>query len=524
MAQQKKQWIAIIMMFFLFAMIAFVTNLCSPMAVIVKNQFHASSFAAQLGNAANFIAYLVMGIPSGLLLKKLGYKKTALLAIAIGMLGVFIQYMSGWDGIESFWVYLLGAFIAGFCMCMLNTVVNPMLNLMGGGGNKGNQLVQFGGVCNSLAAVAVTIIMGALIADAAHAEIEDATPALMIALGIFAVAFIVLLFAKIEEPYEKEDESEKANLTNEKKSIFNGVFKFRHFCLGILAIFLYMGLEVGPPTYMLQYLTADTEEMISKKEAVLTNIEDKMAEDVAVEFHKLSPGYQETMDKKRDVYPATEEGKNDSIAVSELEEDIKKTADHIDKKVITKDIMHESEPGLMMNATIAGGIVAIYWFLMLIGRLIGGMIGAKVSSRAQVSFCATMSITLILLGIFLPKDITFNMPGIEWDEMKILWGETPISVLCFILVGLFTSVMWGGIFNMSVEGLGKHTSIASGLFMTMVFGGALLVPLQGWVADISNSYIVSFIIPLACAAYILFYALIGSRVSKNFKTQNAMNE
>jgi len=515
MAQQKKQWIAIIMMFFLFAMIAFVTNLCSPMAVIVKNQFHASSFAAQLGNAANFIAYLVMGIPSGLLLKKLGYKKTALLAIAIGMIGVFIQYMSGWDGIESFWVYLLGAFIAGFCMCMLNTVVNPMLNLMGGGGNKGNQLVQFGGVCNSMAAVAVTIIMGALIADAAHAEIEDATPALMIALCIFAVAFIVLLFAKIEEPDENDDEPQQT----EEKSMFKGVFKFRHFCLGILAIFLYMGLEVGPPTYMLQYLTADTEEMIAKKEALLDKAEDRMANEVAVDFHKLSDNYETTMAKKRDVYPATEQGREDSIAVADLEEDIKKTAEHIDKKVITKDIMHELEPGLMMNATIAGGIVAIYWFLMLIGRLIGGVIGAKVSSRTQVTVCALMSITLILLGIFLPKDITFNMPGIKWDEMKILWGETPISVLCFILVGLFTSVMWGGIFNMAVEGLGKYTSIASGLFMTMVFGGALLVPLQGWFADISNSYIFSFIIPLACAAYILFYALIGSRISKKVKAQ-----
>lgn len=515
MAQQKKQWVAIIMMFFLFAMIAFVTNLCSPMAVIVKNQFHASSFAAQLGNAANFIAYLVMGIPSGLLLKKLGYKKTALLAIAIGMIGVFIQYMSGWESIESFWVYLLGAFIAGFCMCMLNTVVNPMLNLMGGGGNKGNQLVQFGGVCNSMAAVAVTIIMGALIADAAHAKIDDATPALMIALGIFAVAFIVLLFAKIEDP-EGHDDQEPNKNTGEK-SLLAGVFGFRHFVLGILAIFLYMGLEVGPPTYMLQYLTADTPEMIADKEDVLDDIDEKSAEEIAVDFHELSDLYEEIMEKKQDVYPATPQGRKDSLDVADLENDIKKTVEQIEQKKLTKEIIHESEPGLMMTATIAGGIVAIYWFLMLIGRLIGGMIGAKISSRTQVTVCATMSIILILLGMFLPKDITFQMPGIDWDDMEILWGETPISVLFFILVGLFTSVMWGGIFNMAVEGLGKYTSVASGLFMTMVFGGALLVPLQGWTADIFQSYILSFIIPLACAAYILFYALIGSRISKKAK-------
>lgn len=163
MSQQKKQWVAIIIMIALFAMIAFVTNLCSPMAIIVKNQFGASDFLAQVGNYGNFIAYLLMGIPSGMLIKRWGYKKTALCALLVGIVGILVQWMSGWNSVESFAVYLIGAFIAGFCMCMLNTVVNPMLNLLGGGGNKGNQLIQVGGVFNSSAAVAVYIIMGALI-------------------------------------------------------------------------------------------------------------------------------------------------------------------------------------------------------------------------------------------------------------------------------------------------------------------------------------------------------------------------
>ena len=165
----KSNVIPIIMMYLLFAMIAFVTNLCNPMGVIVKNQFGVSNFAAQLGNFANFGAYLLMGIPSGLLLKKIGYKKTALFAIAIGFIGVFLEYVSGWESVQSFPVYLMGAFIAGFCMCMLNCVVNPMLNTLGGGGNKGNQLIQFGGVCNSLAATAVTILAGAMIGDVSKA-------------------------------------------------------------------------------------------------------------------------------------------------------------------------------------------------------------------------------------------------------------------------------------------------------------------------------------------------------------------
>ena len=112
----KKTWLPIVVMYLLFVMISFVTNLCNPMAVILKSNFAVSNFAAQLGNAANFIAYAIMGIPSGLLLRKIGYRNTALVAIGVGIVGVFLQYMSGWSSIESFAVYLAGAFVAGFCI------------------------------------------------------------------------------------------------------------------------------------------------------------------------------------------------------------------------------------------------------------------------------------------------------------------------------------------------------------------------------------------------------------------------
>jgi len=406
--------IPIIMMFLLFAMIAFVTNLCNPMGVIVKNQFGISNFQAQLGNFANFVAYLVMGIPSGLLLKKIGYKKTALLAIAIGFVGVFLEYVSGWDSVQNFWVYLLGAFIAGFCMCMLNCVVNPMLNTLGGGGNKGNQLIQFGGVCNSLAATAVTILGGALIGEVTkNTAIKDVTPALFIALAIFAIVFVVLAITHIPEP--------ETNTSKEKAT--TGVFKYRHFNLGILAIFLYMGVEVGLPTYVLQYLSTPVNAMT---------------------------------------------------------------------------------PGLGINAGIAASIAGLYWLLMLCGRFIGGLIGGKVSSRTQVSVLAFVVILFVLIGMFSPQTFTISIKG----------SEIPAGTLLFVLGGLCTSVMWGGIFNMAVEGLGKYTEFASGMFMTMVFGGALLIPFQGFIADLTHNFLTSYVVVLICAGYILFYALVGSRVSK----------
>ena len=403
------------MMIARFAMIAFVTNLCSPMAVIVQNQFGASELQSQIGNYANFIAYLVMGIPSGMLIVKFGYKKTALMALGVGIVGMLLELLSG--SVGSMWIYLLGAFVSGFCMCMLNTVVNPLLNVLGGGGNTGNQLIQIGGAFNSAAAVAVYIILGALIGEVTkETGIADAAPAMYIALAIFVLAAIVLFFTKIEEPEQEPVQME----------LVKGALSYRHFALGALAIFLYMSVEVGTPTYMIKYLIGE-------------------------------------------------------VGVS---------------------------------AGVASLIAAVYWFAMFIGRSVGGSIAGKVSSRAMVSTVAVAAIALLAFGMFSPASWTVNVPGVDWANLSMVWVEVPIGVAAFICVGLCTSVMWSGIFNMAVEGLGKYTAAASGIFMTMVFGCAVMVAVQALVIDMTGNILSSYIIPLACAGYILFYALVGSKVSE----------
>ena len=403
----------------LFAMIAFVTNLCTPMATIIKNQGPISNVLAQIGNYGNFVAYLVMGIPAGMLISKFGYKKTALIGLAVGAAGILIQWFSGQLDVEQnlglvFGVYLVGAFIAGLCMCILNCVVNPMLNLLGGGGNSGNQLIQIGGVFNSSAAVACYILMGALISDATKAKIADATPALMIALAIFVIAFIVIMFTKIEEPEQAPVEL----------GAIKGAMSYRHFALGALAIFLYMGIEVGVPNFVQQYLIADG-----------------------------------------------------------------------------------------IPAGTVGMLVAVYWFMMLIGRFVGASIGSKVSSRAMITTVSIATLVLVLFGMYAPTDIIVAFPGVDWGQLTLIWQNIPVGIFAFLLVGLCTSVMWGAIFNMAVEGLGKYTAIASGIFMTMVFGCAVMMAIQAAVAD-ATSYITSFWVVIFCAAYLLFYALVGSKPAK----------
>ena len=423
MNQQTKPWGAIIVMIALFAMIAFVTNLCSPMANIIKAQGEISEVLAQIGNYGNFIAYLIMGIPAGMLISKVGYKKTALIGLAVGIAGILIQWGSSLMDAKAnlglvFAVYLIGAFISGLCMCILNCVVNPMLNLLGGGGNAGNQLIQTGGVFNSLAAVAVYIIMGALIGEVtADTKIADATPALMIALGIFIVAFAVLSFTKIDEPEQAPVDM----------SLVKGALKYRHFVLGIIGIFVYMGIEVGTPTYVNMYLV--------------------------------------------------------------------------------------NTPELGINAATAGLIVAVYWALMMVGRFVGASIGSKVSSRAMITTVSIVTLILVSFGMFAPTDVTVSVPGIDWANLKLIWAQVPVGIFAFLLVGLCSSVMWGGIFNMAVEGLGKYTAVASGIFMTMVFGCAVMLAIQAQVAEMTD-YMTSYWVVLFSAAYLLFYALVGSKVKK----------
>ena len=385
MTQQKQngKLIAIITMIFLFGMISFVTNLAAPMGIVLKNQFSVSNALGMLGNFGNFIAYAVMGIPSGILLQRVGYKKTALIAVAVGFIGVGIQYLSGHSSPDmAFAVYLIGAFIAGFSMCLLNTVVNPMLNKLGGEGNKGNQLIQVGGSFNSVMATITPMFVGILIAGSIEkATISQIFPVMYTAMAVFAIAFFVLLIVPIPEP-------NAATSTEPIGKLMSGALKFRHFILGAIAIFVYVGVEVGVPGTLNLFLT-----------------------------------------------------------------------DPIEKG------------GAGISSTISGFVVGTYWFLMLIGRLAGASLGAKISSKAMLTFTSALGLLLVFLAIFSSTGSLVNLPVLQQSAtggLSFGFAEVPINAMYLVLVGLCTSIMWGGIFNLAVEGLGKYLAAASGLFMVLV--------------------------------------------------------
>ena len=260
MATEQKQgtnWVAVITMMFIYGMISFVTNLAAPMGKVwlLQKGIDGSNMLGMMGNMMNFAAYLFMGIPAGKMLAKKGYKFTAMFGIATGLIGVAIQYLSGFvpfaaDGnaIKPFCVYLFGAFVCGFAVCMLNMVVNPMLNLLGGGGNRGNQLNMIGTTFNSLAGTATPILVGALIGQITKdTVVADVNLVMYIAMAVFAAAFVVLSFIPIKNPDQGS--------TTEDIPVL-APLKFRHCLLGVIGIFMYVGIEIGIPATMDLWLSS----------------------------------------------------------------------------------------------------------------------------------------------------------------------------------------------------------------------------------------------------------------------------
>ena len=437
MDTQQKQgtnWVAVITMMFIYGMISFVTNLAAPMGNVWKYQpgIDGSNMLGMMGQMMNFLAYVFMGIPAGKMLTSCGYKKTAMIGIATGFVGVAIQFLSGKvPGSEAsmvfpFCVYLFGAFVCGFSVCMLNMVVNPMLNLLGGGGNRGNQLNMIGTTFNSLAGTATPVLVLSLIGEVSQTtKVADVNLVMYIALTVFAAAFIILSFIPIKNP-------EQGN-TTEKIPVL-APLKFRHCFLGVVAIFMYVGIEVGIPGTMGLWLPADNGPLV--------------------------------------------------------------------------------KAGVQNAATVAAGCVAVYWFLMLIGRTIGAFIGGKVSSRVLMVFTTVVAMGLLIVGVLTPETVTVSMPVIDVAHLKCWMATVPLTALLFALCGLMTSIMWPSTFNLATEKLGKYTAAASGLFMVMVVGGGILPLVQNAIAD-KAGFMIAYIVPILALGYMFVYSAFLSKPPKN---------
>ncbi len=400
----KSRRTAIVTMFALYGLVAFVTTLAAPLATVWKTQpeIAGSNALAMLGNLMNYLAYLVMGIPSGALLHRLGYKKTAILGCVTGGAGIAIQWLSGAEH-GGFLVYLLGAFTSGVALCLLNVVINPMLNTLGGGGSGGNQLNLIGGTFNSLCGALTPLLVGALVGTVTQkTSLADVYPVLYVAMAVFFTAAAVLVFLPIDAVTEPRTRSTRHPLS------------WPHFRWGLVGIFLFMGTSIGIAGTLNLWL--------------------------------VSMGY---------------------------------------------------------SAATGGFFFSAYVMLMLVGRLAAGTFAHKIPVRTLLAVASALALLLIVTGMCV-TDIRLAVP--VFTGTSIVREVVPLTAPLFVICGLCTSVMWAGIFNLSVEGLGDATASASGWFMTMVVGGGLIPLLQNFIAD-KTGFLVSYVVPSGVFAYLILYSL-----------------
>ena len=405
MAKGDKLTIAV--MFGMVFMVGFVTMFTGPLAAVMKAQFGASNALSQFGSSANFLAYLFMGLPCGMVLKRRGYRFTSLAAVSVGILGVALQILAGF--VASFAIYVAGAFVAGLSMCMLNTTANPLLNTLGGGGNGGNRLVQYGCTFNSVGGMSSPLILGFLIGnEVAKANVLDALPVQVAALVFFIFGFVVIMRADIPEPHLEP------NAPSPWRDVI-AAFRFRHFALGALAMFLFEPVECGICNMVNLYLTAEG-----------------------------TPAY--------------------------------------------------------AGAVVGGAMVSAYCALMMVGRFGAGVLGNKFSPRTMLAASTVFCIALLAAAAVVP----FVKVAVPCTSVSL-----PFSAVLMTLCGLGIAVMFGSIFNLATEGLGRLVPVASGITMSLVSGGAFLA-VVGLVTDrfgiLSSCWVFA-----AFLAYILFFAAVGSR-------------
>lgn len=536
-------WVAVITMMFLCGMIAFVTYLGQPLSNVWKSQeaIENSNMLKMLGMSMVFVAYLFMGIPGGKLLGKVGYKKTALIGIAAGFVAMAVQMLSGklpMDGgiALPYGVYLVGGFIGGISACLLNMVVNPMLNLLGGGGKRGNQLNMAGMTFNSLTATITPIVVGIVVGEfTKDTTMADCDPLMYTALAVFAVSFIIISLVTIKDP-------EQAVVT-EKIGAF-APLRFRHCFLGVIAIFAYMGVEAGIPGLMTVWLGDDKKsplvdqvqaEMAPEARAVeaafldATKAIDKAAEsasdakalgdaatavakaamtlDKAVEVEVLKKTDKKTEEAAKGIITAAENLSKAAENPNSAKESINGAAEAIED---ASEAVNTTKEKLVK---VSASIVAVYWLLMFVGRLIGAAIGGKVSSRTMMVVTSSLAIVFIVVGM-VTTGVAAKMPGIVGLQVQMV--SVPLAAIFFALCGLCASVMWPAIFNLATEKLGKYTAAASGLFMMMVFGGGVFQVIQGVICD-NVSYMAAFIVPILALAYIFIYTVGFSKPADNIE-------
>ena len=457
------QFVPLVTVFFFWGFVAASNDILIP---VFKKAFDLTQSQSQLVSVAFYVAYTVgsliyMFISKAIkqdLVNKIGYKNGLILGLLISASGTLLFYPAA--NLGSFPLMISGLFILGLGFSLQQIVANPLAIEVGPTETGSQRLTMAGGINNLGTTIGPLIvafaIFGSATASNTEASIESVKIPYMVLGGAFILVAILLKFSSLPQVTPTISENQDDVVSGEHR---DSALKYPQLVLGMIAIFVYVGVEVSTasnlPAYMeksLGFTTKDIAPYVSLYWASLmigrwTGAVD--AFDITAGFKKI----------------------------------LRFLAPYLAFGVF-----------LMVNAIAKHDLSHFYIYGLVILVMIACDIASKGNPARMLLIFSCMGIISLIFGM-----MTSGMT----------------SVYAFTSVGLFCSTLWPCIFALAINGLGKHTNQGSGYLIMMIMGGGIISWLQGTLADMTNIH-VSYIVGVVCFAYLAFYAI---RVTKILKAQ-----
>lgn len=452
------QFIPLATVFFFWGFVAASNDILIP---VFKEAFKLSQFESQLVSFAFYIAYTVgsliyIGLSAAMktdLINKIGYKNSLSLGLSISAVGTLLFYPAANSG--SFTLMLSGLFIVALGFSLQQTVANPLAIALGSVKTGSQRLTLAGGINNFGTTIGPLIVSFAIFGTATSAhttlDIESVKIPYLILGAAFLLVAILLKFSALPDKPALTAAVEESD--NKKGS----ALKYPQLVLGMVAIFVYVGVEVSTasnlPEYMIKELGFSTKDI---------------APYISLYWASMMIGR----------WTGAVEAFTDKVSLQKI---LRFIAPYLAFGIF-----------LLVNALANHDLAPFYVYGVIILVLILADIMSKGNPARMLLIFSLVGVIALLIGMF-----TTGM----------------VSVYAITSVGLFCSTLWPCIFTLAVSGLGKNTSQGSSYLIMMIMGGAIISPLQGLVAEVIGIQY-SYIVGILCFAYLVFYALKATSILK----------
>ena len=454
------QFIPLVTVFFFWGFVAASNDILIP---VFKKAFDLTQGQSQLVSVAFYVAYTVGSIiymiisflTKGDLINRIGYKNALALGLVISALGTLLFYPAANTG--SFPLMLSGLFIVALGFSLQQTVANPLAIALGPITTGSQRLTMAGGINNLGTTIGPLIVSFAIFGSATSGDTDMSIESVKIPYLVLGAAFllvaVLLKFSSLpDKPAAVVEEEGVAASTR------NSALSYPQLILGMIGIFVYVGVEVSTASNLPAYMESD----------------------LGFDTKDLAPFIS--------LYWA-------SLMIGRWTGAVEAFTDNMNTQKVLRFVAPYLAFGVFLgvNKFMNHDLTPFYVYALIILVLIFADMASKGNPARMLLIFSVLGIAALLVGM-----ATNGM----------------VSVYAFTSVGLFCSTLWPCIFTLAISGLGKHTSQGSSFLIMMIMGGGLVSWLQGYVADITSIH-TSYIVGVLCFAYLAFYAWKVSGILKS---------